>query len=110
MVGHGNRQDARQHPNVVHGPNASPHRTGRRYAACKIQSSVRRKYGDQHRKRYERVIVRANQVRGIHFAPYGAAGRLNRKAAPGPWFGSAHKRPPCDSMIEREIAKPIPMP
>src|SRR6266404_43908 len=23
-----------------------------------------------------------------------AAGRLNRKVAPGPWFGSAHNRPP----------------
>src|SRR5713101_2070342 len=28
MVGHGNRKDERQHPNVVHGPNASPHCTG----------------------------------------------------------------------------------
>src|SRR5882672_810185 len=40
----------------------------------------------------------------------GAAGRLNRKVAPGPWFGSAHNRPPWASMIERLIASPIPIP
>ena len=53
MVGHRNRQDKRQHSNVVHGPNARPHRngpapqpsraspTGRgRYAAGKVQSGV----------------------------------------------------------------------
>ncbi len=88
MVGHGNRQDARQHPNVMHGPNAGPHCTGPaqqpnranppargRYAACQIQGSVRRKHGDQHRKRHERVIVRANQVRGSHFTPFGTGKR-----------------------------------
>src|SRR6266481_2799569 len=70
MVGHGNRQDERQHPNVVHGPNASPHRTSPaqqpnrasptargRYTTCKIQSSIGRKDGDQHRKRHQRVVV-----------------------------------------------------
>src|ERR1700722_16742151 len=84
MVGHGNRQDERQHPNVVHGPNSSPHRTrpaqqpnraspttGGCYAACKVQSSVGRKDGNQHRKRHQRVIVRANQVHGSHGTPSG---------------------------------------
>src|SRR6266404_3665147 len=77
MVGHRNRQDESQHPNVMHGPNAGPHSTGPAqqpnraspgarggYATCEIQSSIRRKYGDQHRKRHERVVVRANQVHG----------------------------------------------
>src|ERR1700722_12412126 len=84
MVGHGNRQDERQHPDVVHGPNASSHRAGPaqqpnpasptargRYATCEIQSSVRRKHGNQHRKRHERVVVRANQVHGSHLTPSG---------------------------------------
>src|SRR6202049_3666322 len=82
MVGHGNRQDERQHPNVVHGPNPSPHRTGPAqqpnrasptargpYATCESQSSVRRKHGDEHRKRHERVVVRTNQVHGSHLTP-----------------------------------------
>src|SRR5580704_10067235 len=82
MVGHGNRQDERQHPNVVHGPNASPHRAGPaqqpnrasptargRYATCEIKSGVRRKHGNQHRKRHERIVVRANQVYGSHLTP-----------------------------------------
>src|SRR5258708_17996897 len=82
MVGHGNRQDERQHPNVVHGPNANSHRAGPaqqpnraspaargRYPTCEIQSSVRRKHGDQHRKRHERIVVRANQVHGSHLTP-----------------------------------------
>src|SRR4030088_3111630 len=84
MVGHGNRQDERQHPNVVHGPNASSHRPGPAqqpnrtsptargcYATCEIQSSVRRKRGNQHRKRHERVVVRANQAHGSHLTPSG---------------------------------------
>src|ERR1700722_235642 len=84
MVGHGNRQDERQHPNVMHGPNSSPHRTrpaqqpnraspttGGCYAASKVQSSVGRKDGNQHRKRHQRVIVRANQVHGSHGTPSG---------------------------------------
>src|ERR1700738_4612039 len=96
MVGHGNRQEERQHPNVVHGPNASSHRSGPaqqpnrasptrrgRYATCQIQSSVRRKHGDQHRKRHERVVVRAYQVHGSHVTPsaYHAefAPRFNQK-------------------------------
>src|SRR6267378_2359429 len=82
MVGHGYRQDERQHPNVVHGPNANSHRTSPAqqpnrasptargsYATCKIQSSVRRKHGDQHRECHERVVVRANQVHGSHAPP-----------------------------------------
>src|SRR6202030_3051175 len=42
-----------------------------RYATCEIQSSVRRKHGNQHRKRHERVVVRANQVHGSHLTPPG---------------------------------------
>src|SRR5258708_33219073 len=84
MVGHGNRKDERQHSNVVQGTNASSHRAGPaqqpnrasptargRYATCKIQSSVRRKNSNQHRKRHERVVVRANQVHGSHLTPSG---------------------------------------
>src|ERR1700724_3631576 len=95
MVGHGNRQDERQHPNVVHGPNANPHRTRpaqqpnrasptarSRYATCEIQSSVRRKHGDQHRKRHERVVVRANQIHGSYLTPSIVAARFR----PAPLF------------------------
>src|ERR1700724_4166996 len=85
MVGHGNRKDERQPPNVGRGPNASPHRTGPaqqpnraspttrgRYTTCKIQSSVRRKDGDQHGERHEREVVGANQVHGSHVTPSGS--------------------------------------
>src|SRR5262245_64480193 len=37
-------------------------------------------------------------------------GNVNRKAVPLLAPGEAHKRPPCDSMIDRQIDKPIPMP
>src|SRR5882724_2163161 len=49
--------------------------------------------------------------RGLaHDAALPASGRLIRNVAPGPWFGSAHNRPPCASMIEREMVKPMPIP
>src|SRR5437016_2174100 len=60
-----------------------------------------------------RQIVINNKYDGLglgHGAVLPASGRLNKKVAPGPWFGSAHNRPPCDSMIMREMAKPMPMP
>src|SRR2546425_9861771 len=63
----------------MHGPNANSHRAGPAqqpnrtsptarggYATSQIPSRVRRKHGDQHRKRHERVVVRANQVHGSH--------------------------------------------
>jgi hypothetical protein len=37
-------------------------------------------------------------------------GRLNRKIAPHGTFGIVHMRPPCASIIERQIDSPIPMP
>src|SRR5262249_50842167 len=37
-------------------------------------------------------------------------GKVNRKTVPRVMPGEAHKRPPCDSMIDRQIDKPIPMP
>jgi hypothetical protein len=37
-------------------------------------------------------------------------GKLKENVAPGPGFDSAHSRPPWASMIERLIAKPMPMP
>src|SRR5216684_4075630 len=37
-------------------------------------------------------------------------GRLNRKVAPWGMFAVAHIRPPCASMIERQIDSPMPMP
>src|SRR6202795_140375 len=37
-------------------------------------------------------------------------GRLNRKTAPWGTFAVAHIRPPCASMIERQIDSPMPLP
>jgi hypothetical protein len=37
-----------------------------------------------------------------------SANELKRRARPS--FVVAHKRPPCDSMIERLIANPMPLP
>ena len=38
------------------------------------------------------------------------AGRLNRKVAPRSEAPSVHKRPPCDSMMDRLMRSPIPVP
>ena len=37
-------------------------------------------------------------------------GTVKWKTAPRGLFGHAHKRPPCDSTMERLIASPIPLP
>src|SRR4029077_2690832 len=34
----------------------------------------------------------------------------NENVAPGPSFGSPHKRPPCFSMMDRLIESPMPIP
>src|SRR6202051_4725472 len=39
------------------------------------------KHGDQHRKRHERVVVRANQVHGSHFTPSGCHAEQTRRAS-----------------------------
>lgn len=40
----------------------------------------------------------------------GAAGNVNSKLAPWGAFTVAHNRPPCASMMDREIDRPIPRP
>lgn len=35
---------------------------------------------------------------------------VNRNAAPRSAFASAHSRPPCESMMDRQIDRPIPTP
>ena len=42
--------------------------------------------------------------------PVPAAGTENWKTAPGGTFALAHSRPPCASMIERQIDSPRPRP
>src|ERR1035438_8531457 len=37
-------------------------------------------------------------------------GRVKQKLAPQGELAAAHKRPPCDSMIERLMGSPIPVP
>src|ERR1700681_3773110 len=37
-------------------------------------------------------------------------GRVKRNVAPRPGLAAAHKRPPCDSTMERLIDNPIPLP
>ena len=39
-----------------------------------------------------------------------AAGSVKENVAPPSTFASAHSRPPCDSMIERLIDSPMPVP
>src|SRR5262249_31548542 len=39
-----------------------------------------------------------------------AAGRRNENTVPPPLFGSAQSRPPCASMIVRQIERPMPSP
>ena len=41
---------------------------------------------------------------------YGCTGVKNLKIAPRGSFASTHNRPPCASMIERQIDRPIPKP
>jgi hypothetical protein len=40
----------------------------------------------------------------------GQAGTVNSKMAPWGTFAFAHNRPPCASMIERQMGSPIPKP
>jgi PIN domain len=52
-----------------------------------------------------------NQIPVAHsFATSAAVGKVKWKVAPRPELALAHKRPPCDSTIERLIAKPMPEP
>ena len=37
-------------------------------------------------------------------------GSVNWNVAPGPELEAAHKRPPCDSMIDLLIGNPMPVP
>src|SRR6267142_4624874 len=39
-----------------------------------------------------------------------AVGKVKWNVAPRPLFAVAHKRPPCDSTMERLIANPMPLP
>src|ERR1700756_3013222 len=39
-----------------------------------------------------------------------AAGRVKQKHAPRGELSAAHKRPPCDSMMERLMLSPMPVP
>jgi len=39
-----------------------------------------------------------------------AGGTVNANVAPGPALGDAQIRPPCASMMERQIDNPIPIP
>ena len=39
-----------------------------------------------------------------------AVGKVKWNVAPRPLFAVAHKRPPCDSTIERLIDNPMPLP
>src|SRR5262245_31241645 len=45
-----------------------------------------------------------------HEVMSGWAGKVNSKVAPRGTFALAHNRPPCASMIERQIDSPIPKP
>ena len=52
-----------------------------------------------------------NQIPVAHsFATSAAVGKVKWKVVPRPELALAHKRPPCDSTIERLIAKPMPEP
>jgi hypothetical protein len=41
---------------------------------------------------------------------FSALAKVNRNSAPRDAFPSAHSRPPCASMIDRQIDSPIPTP
>src|SRR5690606_31058799 len=46
----------------------------------------------------------------VHDDCCGSTGSVKTNLAPCASASSAHRRPPCDSMIERQIASPIPIP
>jgi len=45
-----------------------------------------------------------------HILPPASVGSVKRKVLPGPSLATAQSRPPCASMIERLMVKPMPMP
>src|SRR5580693_2661329 len=54
--------------------------------------------------------VKRTQPHSIQAAALISMGSVNWKVAPRPELALAHKRPPCDSMIDRLIESPIPVP
>src|SRR5215468_3051527 len=51
-----------------------------------------------------------DRSRGTHALSASSFGKVKQNFAPCPELAVAHKRPPCDSTIERLIARPIPVP
>ena len=49
-------------------------------------------------------------ARGRHCRVSPSLGRVNWNVAPRPELAAAHKRPPCDSMMDRLIGSPMPVP
>ena len=60
------------------------------------------------------VLLRSSPAPVRYSSRYDAisqcVGRVNWKVAPWGTFAVAHTRPPCASMIERQIDSPMPMP
>src|SRR2546422_3707413 len=65
------------------------------------------------RRTYAGVVVDDEHGGGAgrgHGRASTSLGRVKWNVAPGPELAAAHKRPPCDSMIDRLIGSPIPVP
>src|SRR5437660_1931276 len=69
--------------------------------------------GPRELLRFETTVAeRSTAGRSEPGAPHAlaVAGSVKRKTAPRGEFGAARIRPRCESMIERQMASPIPVP
>ena len=60
--------------------------------------------------RQSRVTTGGQRIHDLTSHDAACQGRVNRNVAPCGTFPSAQMRPPCASMIERQIDSSIPMP
>jgi len=66
--------------------------------------------GDKDEGRLARRALALQRWTSGHDAFSRAGGTVNANVAPGPALDDAHIRPPCASMMEREIDNPMPIP
>jgi hypothetical protein len=65
-------------------------------------------YIDQYQREAARRTPNHVPVAGT-FTSTAKVGKVKWNVAPRPLFAVAHKRPPCDSTMERLIDNPIPL-
>lgn len=95
-------------PVLAHIPIRSSLIAMRRAPLLKIHPRTRQKITINGQNRHEgRTLPEASE---LHPCSSTSAGRVKEKLAPRGRLSEAHNRPPCDSIMERLIRSPMPVP